>query len=207
MLLIAIAYETFARDYIRKNMTELSHYLMRRAYDYYFILGAKKKCKQLQTVYFDCFAQQKKIEEGLNEGQVITSGSTASGAMQGGGNGVDIGAAVFDLDTVIQASQAISNEVVLEKISEYLMRLLIVNTGADRAFLILFDSGQPLIYSECYLDRPYQAFQSHLHWVLEKGSFLQKLSNMSREQNLKSFSKMPLQRGISKKLIMLKDIS
>ncbi len=62
----------------------------------------------------------------------------------------------IDLNTVIQASQSLSKEIDISKLSEALMRLMIVSAGATRAVLIRFNNNEPVIYSEITTNTPYQ---------------------------------------------------
>ncbi|CAB3809338.1 Adaptive-response sensory-kinase SasA [Paraburkholderia ultramafica] len=54
----------------------------------------------------------------------------------------------LDLATVIKVSQAVSTEIVLEKLINTLMRTAIEQAGAERGLLILPDSGEPRIAAE-----------------------------------------------------------
>jgi GAF domain-containing protein len=61
-----------------------------------------------------------------------------------------IGASVeqLDLDTVVKASQAVSGEIVLEKLIETLMVIAVEHAGAERGLLILSRGGQLKIEAE-----------------------------------------------------------
>ena len=54
----------------------------------------------------------------------------------------------FDIASVLKASQAISGEIVLDKLLEKTMRIVIENAGAQRGCLILKDKGQLSIAAE-----------------------------------------------------------
>jgi PAS domain S-box-containing protein len=61
-----------------------------------------------------------------------------------------IGAPVehLDLSTVIKVSQAVSGEIVLERLVDTLMRVAIVQAGAERGLLIVPRAGEPRIEAE-----------------------------------------------------------
>ena len=61
----------------------------------------------------------------------------------------------FDVNALIDASQALSKEIVLDKLMESLMKVVIVNAGADKAFLILFENKKSLVYSQFHLNEKY----------------------------------------------------
>ncbi|NJK27814.1 MAG: hypothetical protein HC925_03770, partial [Coleofasciculaceae cyanobacterium SM2_3_26] len=58
----------------------------------------------------------------------------------------------FDLDAAIKASQAISGEIVLDRLLEKLMHLVITNAGAQRGLLILDSGGQLTVEAEGTMD-------------------------------------------------------
>jgi PAS domain S-box-containing protein len=74
-----------------------------------------------------------------------------------------IGASVeqLDLDTVVKASQAVSGEIVLEKLIETLMVIAVEHAGAERGLLILSRGGQLKIEAEATTAR--QRVEVSLH--------------------------------------------
>jgi PAS domain S-box-containing protein len=66
-----------------------------------------------------------------------------------------IGAPVEQLDvgTVVKASQAVSGEIVLDKLIETLLRIAVEHAGADRGLLILFQGDKPQIAAEATTGR------------------------------------------------------
>ena len=58
----------------------------------------------------------------------------------------------LDLTTVIKVSQAVSGEIVLEKMLDMLMRTAIEQAGAERGLLILARAGEPQIEAEAMTD-------------------------------------------------------
>src|SRR4029079_10896849 len=54
----------------------------------------------------------------------------------------------LDIATVTKASQAISGEILLDKLLSSLMKILMENAGAQRGYLILSSQGQLLIEAE-----------------------------------------------------------
>ena len=54
----------------------------------------------------------------------------------------------FDVNSIIQASQTISGEIVLDKLLAKLMHIVIVNAGADRAMLILSENETLMVRAE-----------------------------------------------------------
>ena len=54
----------------------------------------------------------------------------------------------FDVETVVKASQALSSEMVLNKVIEKLMRIAVEHAGAERGLLILLRGDEPRIEAE-----------------------------------------------------------
>lgn len=54
----------------------------------------------------------------------------------------------FDIETLIQASQALSKEIIFEKLLQTLMHLAFINAGADKAFLLLEHEGNLAVQAE-----------------------------------------------------------
>jgi PAS domain S-box-containing protein len=111
----AIAYEVGARFYSELGLETIARAYLRNACDSYLRWGALGKVKQLQQVY-----------PRLKEETPIGSNTT-------------IGAPIdqLDLTTVVKALQALSSEIVLEKLIDTLMRMVIEQAGAQRGLLIL----------------------------------------------------------------------
>ena len=112
----ALASELAARFYVARGFNLIAHAYLRKARFCYLRWGAAGKVRQLDELY-----------PGLREDEPVP-GPTST-----------IGTPVENLDlaTVIKVSQAVSGEIVLEKLIDTLMRTAIENAGAERGLLIL----------------------------------------------------------------------
>ena len=112
----ALANELAARFYVARGFEKIAHAYLRDARYCYLRWGADGKVRQLEELY-----PQLREEE-------PAPGPTST-----------IGASVehLDLATVIKVSQAVSGEIVLEKLIDTLMRTAIEHAGAERGLLIL----------------------------------------------------------------------
>ena len=85
----------------------------------------------------------------------------------------------LDVGTVLKASQAVSGEIVLDKLIATLLRIAVENAGAERGLLILFPDGEPRIAAEATTGRgqvevtlrqaaasPAELPESVLHYVI-----------------------------------------
>jgi PAS domain S-box-containing protein len=123
----ALANELAARFYLARGFEKTAHAYLRDARYGYLRWGADGKVRQLEELYPQ-----------LN-GEAPVLGLTST-----------VGTRVehLDLDTVLKVSQAVSGEVVLEKLIDMLMRTAIEHAGAERGLLILSRSGERRIEAE-----------------------------------------------------------
>ena len=123
----ALAYEAAARFYAAGGFDETASLYMRNARRCYLRWGADGKVRQLDQSY-----QQLIYEPPVAEPTSV------------------IGASVerLDLATVIKVSQAVSGEIVLEKMIDTLMRTAMAQAGAERSLLILSRGTERLVAAE-----------------------------------------------------------
>ncbi|MCC3408386.1 MAG: AAA family ATPase [Microcoleus sp. PH2017_10_PVI_O_A] len=120
----ALANELAARFYLAQNRANLAKIYLNDARFCYIEWGATAKVHQLEQSHPDWF---NKISD-----ERITINTTASTATD---------ANIFDLKTVIKASQAISSEIVLEKLLKKLLHIILENAGAQTGCILLEQSG------------------------------------------------------------------
>ena len=120
----ALSNELAARFYRARGFDTIAHAYLRKARYCYLRWGADGKVRQLDELY-----PQLREEE-------RAPGPTST-----------IGAPVehLDLATVIKVSQAVSGEIVLEKLIDTLMRTALEHAGAERGLLILSRDAEPRI--------------------------------------------------------------
>ena len=120
----ALAYELAAKFYLERGRLKIAQTYMKEAHYAYTRWGAKAKVKDLQTKYPQLLSKSSVTKH-------ITS-TTTSDPTNGSKSGE-----VLDLATVMQASQAIGSEIVLDRLLTSLMHILIENAGAQFGYLIL----------------------------------------------------------------------
>ena len=111
-----VANEVAARFYLARDFERIAHAYLREARYRYLDWGADGKVRQLDELY-----------PHLRKEEAVPAPTST------------IGAPVerLDLATVVKVSQAVSGEIVLEKLIDTLMRLAIEHAGAERGVLIL----------------------------------------------------------------------
>ncbi|MDJ0765003.1 MAG: AAA family ATPase [Myxococcota bacterium] len=129
----AIASELAAKFHLSKGSVRLASLFMRDARKAYQHWGAKAKVDHLNETYPQLLSAASSRHQGeISKEDTLTSSASTT---------------QYDIDmaTVIKASQAISGEIILEKLLDQVMRLLIQNAGAQRALLILKEEDRFLV--------------------------------------------------------------
>jgi PAS domain S-box-containing protein len=127
-----LAHEVAARFYAARGFDTIAHAYLREARRCYLRWGALGKVRQLEHLH-----------PHLRDAPVAAS-PTAT-----------IGAPVEQLDvgTVVRASQAVSGEIVLDKLIKTLLRIAVEHAGAERGLLILFQGDEPRTAAEATTGR------------------------------------------------------
>ena len=120
----ALANERAAEFWFAANKPKYGRVHLREAYYSYQRWGATRKVRQLEDKYPQLLMKSK--FDGRSRTIPIDSTHTTGGD-----------AGVLDLASVMKASQAISGEIVLDKLLAKVMKILIENAGAQRGCLIL----------------------------------------------------------------------
>ncbi|MEG4911987.1 AAA family ATPase [Microcoleus sp. B7-D4] len=129
----AIANELAAKFYLEWNKEKFAQLYMIEAYYCYIQWGATAKVKDLETRYPHLL---KPIQAGRKNTKT-TGTVTTTGLVKN-----------LDVSTVMKASQAISGEIMLDKLLSSLMKILIESAGAQRGYLILLTQEKLLIEAE-----------------------------------------------------------
>ena len=130
----ALAYELAAKFYLARGREKFAQTYMKEAHYCYGRWGAKAKVADLEARYPQLLTQSRTVTRTTDTGK--TNPTTTTGNRSGSS---------LDLATVMKASQAISSEIVLDKLLASLMKILIENAGAQKGFLILETQGKLLI--------------------------------------------------------------
>ncbi|WP_074117802.1 AAA family ATPase [Bradyrhizobium sp. AS23.2] len=112
----ALAYELAARFYAARGFQEIAHLYLKNARDGYLRWGADGKVRQLDQVH------PRLRQDGRARGPTGT---------------IETPVEHLDLATMIEVSQALSGEIVLEKLIDKLMRVTLEHAGAERGLLIV----------------------------------------------------------------------
>jgi PAS domain S-box-containing protein len=123
----ALAHELAARFYAARGFDEIAHLYLRNARSGYLRWRADGKVRQLDEMY-----------PHLRKHEPAPSPTSTFGAP----------VEHLDLATVIKVSQAVSSEIVLEKLIDTLMRTAIEQAGAERGLLIVSEENERRIAAE-----------------------------------------------------------
>jgi PAS domain S-box-containing protein len=127
----AIADEVAARFYAARGFEKIARAYLQDAKRCYLRWGADGKVRQLEELY-----------PYLRDDEPVPGPTKTMGAP----------VEHLDLATVIKVSQAISSEIVLEKLIDALMRTALQQAGADRGALLLLQMGALRIAAEATTD-------------------------------------------------------
>ena len=133
----ALACELAGRFYLSLGQSRLARYYLNDAHYAYLQWGASAKVKDLESHYPQLIRREA-------DGRTATTSTTDSG---------ELDSSVLDLATVFKASQAISSDIVLDRLLDRLMTVVMENAGAQKGYLILEEEGQLAIEAEKTLDR------------------------------------------------------
>jgi PAS domain S-box-containing protein len=116
----ALAFERASAFYRARGFDQFADTYLRNARACYASWGADGKVRQLDRLY-------PSLKQGLKQDQPLPGpGSTITASVEG-----------LDLATVIRVSQAVSSEIVLEKLFDTVMRKAMEHAGAERGLLIV----------------------------------------------------------------------
>ncbi|MEQ9669361.1 AAA family ATPase [Coleofasciculus sp. G2-EDA-02] len=124
----ALANELAAKFWLAKGKTEFAKIYIKNAHYGYKIWGAKRKVKELEAKYPQFLRSLTVFPSILATFQGYTTNDSTD-------------TKILDLATTIKSSNAISSEIVLDKLLATLMNILVENAGAQRGILILPSSN------------------------------------------------------------------
>ncbi|MEG5171534.1 AAA family ATPase [Microcoleus sp. B3-D7] len=129
----ALAYELAGKFYLFRGKELIAKAYMQEARYCYQLWGAVAKVKDLETQYPQLFTLDIPTKKNIST-TTSTTGSPSSSSL--------------DIATVMKASEAISGEIVQDKLLSRLMKILIENVGAQKGYLILESQEKLLIEAE-----------------------------------------------------------
>ncbi|NES66795.1 MAG: GAF domain-containing protein, partial [Okeania sp. SIO2D1] len=145
----ALANELAAKFWLRKGKEEFAQLYIEKAYYCYQLWGAKHKLEDLEEKYSQLLSQLSTVRTIKNQPITTTYQANKNYSVN-----------LLDFAAVMKASQAISEEIVLDKLLEKLMTILLENTGARSGFLILETNNKLLIEAEASVDGTIATLQS-----------------------------------------------
>ncbi len=137
----ALANELAAKFWLDKGKEAFAFIYLKQAWYGYQLWGSERKLKNLQEKYQNKYPELTAIIK--TEPPIKVDSTTTTGTL----------GAELDLEMVMDASQAIAAEIVLDKLIEKLMKILMQNAGARNAFLILKKGEQLVIEAQNVADK------------------------------------------------------
>ncbi len=146
----ALAHELAAKFYLAKGKEAIASTYMENARYCYQRWGAQAKVKDLEQKY------PRLLSRSSSRGRGPLSATTSTDPISTGSSASE----TLDLATVMKASQAISGEIILDKLLAKLMTIAIQNAGAQKGTLILNDGGKLQIEATGVADGVVEVLQS-----------------------------------------------
>jgi len=143
---VALAHELAAEFYLSRGLDRMAQNHLQAAYDGCVRWQAWAKVDAL------CRQHSETITQCQVPTSAISSAPRVSSQVSNAVYTTSRSGTSLDLATVTKASQAISGEIVLEKLLKTLMTLVLQNTGAQVGYLILADGNQLLIEAQGAID-------------------------------------------------------
>jgi predicted ATPase/signal transduction histidine kinase/CheY-like chemotaxis protein len=137
----ALAYERAGMFYMERDMSLLAMLYLRQAHYIYLRWGATAKIQDMEQQYAWLIDERREEEivSSTQEMQRPTSSHKYSSTL--------------DIASVVKASQAISEEIVLDALLTNLMRIVIENAGGSRGMLILDRGGEWFVEAVGIIDQ------------------------------------------------------
>jgi PAS domain S-box-containing protein len=122
----ALANERAGEFYLALGKSKIAPAYIWEAYNSYMRWGAKAKIKQLEKRYLRIIKRYLETEKGKAQSSLTNTKNSTTTSQQ-----------VLDLATVMKASQAISSEIVLDKLLQNLLHIILENSSAQKGCIIL----------------------------------------------------------------------
>lgn len=135
----ALANELAAKFYLARRQTRLTQYYLREAHYAYARWGATAKVNALEA-HYPKFLPPSAPDFSLSMASTVSTNASQRLST------------TFDFTSVLKASQAISREIVLDRLLMALMGIVIENAGAQRGILLLEKEGRLVIEAEGEID-------------------------------------------------------
>ncbi len=130
----ALACELAGKFHLERGLQELAGHYLGQALRAYHEWGALAKVKQFEETYPQFFTRSE--PGGARSSSVITSSSNTDGG------------AAIDFSSLMKATQALSSEIVLEKLLASLLEAVIENAGAEKGWLVREQAGTWMVEAQ-----------------------------------------------------------
>jgi PAS domain S-box-containing protein len=147
----ALAYELAGRFYLNRGQEELAQHYLRNAAYAYDQWGALAKVTAMEEKYPFLLEQ---AEHAARSSTISTSSKTS---------GTSKGTRSIDFASVLKASQALSSEIVLNKLLASLLQIMVENAGAERGWLLREQAGAWVIEAQGTEDKVEVLHEAQVH--------------------------------------------
>ncbi|EQA47181.1 AAA ATPase domain protein [Leptospira broomii serovar Hurstbridge str. 5399] len=130
--ILALSYERAAKFYFSDKKDLIGKVYLQKAHYFYTLWGALAKVKEIEELSPESFP--KSFDSSTVANQVTSTYSAGTATKEKSSR-------QLDFDSILKAFQALSGEIVLERLLEKIMAIAIENAGAETGLLILDRNG------------------------------------------------------------------
>ena len=139
----AIANEVAAKYYLSKGLMRIATLYMKEAHNLFGQWGTSVKVKDLEDKYPVLFVKKTKAQADEAETTLKEMATDRTGRF----------ASSFDLNAILKATQTLSGEIVLDRLTEKLLKIIIENAGAEKGVLLLKKEDDFYVNTEATTDK------------------------------------------------------
>lgn len=148
----ALSYELAGKFYLQRDLDRLGQHYLHSALRAYQRWGAVVKVKHLEEKYSRYFIRPDQDVSPASSTTSILNVTTSNG-----------GALALDFSSVLKSTQALSSEIVLDKLLASLLEIVIENAGAERGWLLREQAGTWIMEAHGSHGRVEVMPESHIH--------------------------------------------
>ena len=146
----ALANELAARLYLGQGRTKIARLYLRDAHYNYVKWGATAKIQDLKASYPQLLRRNVSSTRSADERHASIPNPYSS----------NTGSFSLDVAAIMQASRAISEEIVLAKLLKKLMQTILENAGAEQGWLLIEEEGEWRIHAKGNINEEIEVLQS-----------------------------------------------
>jgi predicted ATPase/serine phosphatase RsbU (regulator of sigma subunit)/tRNA A-37 threonylcarbamoyl transferase component Bud32 len=141
----ALSKELFGRYWLKRGQEDIAALFLRKAYYDYRLWGAKAKLDQMEEIYGRFIKDDTSHQFKSGSSFQVTTTHNRTLSTTGSTGGSQSGSSDLDVESLIKASQTLSQEVNFSELVAKMITIVIENAGAEKGIFIQNDEGRLVI--------------------------------------------------------------